>query len=336
MGPFSSIYNMILSVREFLYRTSLKDSKRLPSKVVSIGNLTLGGTGKTPAVIALAEEAKKRGFKPCVLTRGYRGKMKTPCMANKDNVPCLNTHLAGDEPVLMASRLRDIPVVIGRNRYFAGMSAIDDTGKDAINLFILDDGFQHWALHRDLDILLIDAANPFGNNKLFPEGILREPLKSMSRADIIVLTKTDAASREQMDALILKIKRYNQYAPLYSSSHMPVSFVNAQGTVRGLDFINKKRVYAFSGIANPAYFKTSLTAIGAEVVKFNSFRDHYKYKQQDIDSIMETAGGLEIITTEKDLVKLMELNLSEKIFALRIDFFVDEAFYDDIFGRMQC
>ncbi|MBI5195294.1 MAG: tetraacyldisaccharide 4'-kinase [Nitrospirae bacterium] len=334
MGPFSSIYNMILSVREFLYKTSLKDSKRLPSKVVSIGNLTLGGTGKTPAVIALAQAAKKRGFKPCVLTRGYRGKMKTPCMKSIGNEPCLNTHLAGDEPVLMTYRLPDIPVVIGRNRYFAGMSAINETGKDAINIFILDDGFQHWALYRDLDILLIDATNPFGNNKLFPEGILREPLKSMSRADIIVLTKTDAASRAQMDALILKIKRYNPHAPLYPSSHMPVSFVNAKGTVRDIDFINKKRVYAFSGIANPMHFKTSLTAIGAEVVKFNSFRDHYKYRQQDIDMIMETAGGLEIITTEKDLVKLMELNLPEKIFALRIDFSVDKAFYDDIFGRM--
>lgn len=336
MGALSAVYRTILSVREFLYKKSLKRSKKLPSKVISIGNLTLGGTGKTPAVIALAEEAKKRGCKPCILTRGYKGTAKAPCMAGKDNEPFLNTYQAGDEPTLMTYRLKGIPVVIGKNRYLAGLSAISELGLNTIDMFILDDGFQHWALHRDLDILLIDATNPFGNEKLFPEGILREPLKAIERADIIIITKTNAVSREQIDVLRMNIKQYNPDAPVYTAVHMPTTFVNPKGILKQLDFINQRRIYAFSGIANPAYFKTTLSSMGAQIVKFKPFRDHYFYKQQDIDRIAESADGLDIITTEKDLVKLKELRLPENIFALRVDFSVEEAFYNNIFGRIQC
>lgn len=333
MGIFSAIYKTALSGRRLLYEKGIKKTKKLPVKVISIGNLTLGGTGKTPAVIALTQEAKKRGFKPCVLTRGYKGRIKGPCFISTEKKYLLNTSRAGDETILMSYRLGDIPVVKGQNRYLSGIYALGELGADAINMFILDDGFQHWGLYRDLDILLIDATNPFGNGKLFPEGVLREPLASLKRAGIIVITKVDTVCKELISAITKKIKQYNPEAPVYTSWYKPASLINVHGGAKNLNVLNNKKVYAFAGIANPSYFKTLLIANGAGVKKFKPFRDHYNYKQRDVNRIKKEAEDLEIITTEKDLVKLKELELPENIFALRVDFLIDERFYDYIFGE---
>jgi len=322
----SGIYNVTLSIRGFLYKTGLKKTRRLPSKVISIGNLTLGGTGKTPATIALAEEAKRRGLIPCILTRGYKGKAKKPCFINASHLTPYTSHLYGDEAVVIAERLKDVPIVKGRDRYKSGIFAIDNLNSKLI--FILDDGFQHWALYRDVDVLLINATNPFGNERLFPEGILREPLNAIKRAHIIVLTKTDAVTQEQITALSLRIRQYNSNAPLYMAFHKPVSLINPNGVVKDLDFIKGKRVYAFSGIANPSYFKTVLSSVGSDVVEFKPFKDHYRYRQQDINKIIKKAEGLEIITTEKDLVKLKGLRLTKNIFALSIEFSINKEFFD--------
>ena len=319
--------------------------KRLPSKVISVGNLTLGGTGKTPAVIAISEEAKKRGLQPCILTRGYKGKVKGPCFVKSANnsaspaekgqrgVTVCTSADVGDEPVLMAERLKDVPVVKCEDRYKGGLFALDSlpvTLHPSL-VFILDDGFQHWSLHRDIDILLIDATNPFGNEKLFPEGRLREPLSSIIRANIIALTKTDVVSKKTISSIIQKIKKYNSEAPVYTSSHSAAAIVNASGESMGLDTLKNKKIHAFAGIANPNYFKDILISHGAEIAQFKSFRDHYIYKQRDIDKIRSEAAGLDTITTEKDLVKLKELRLPDNIFALRIEFSIEEGFYDKIF-----
>ena len=320
-----------MSGRSLLYKKGIKRTNRLPAKVISIGNLTLGGTGKTPAVIAMAQHAKNLGFKPCVLTRGYKGKTKRPCFAAKDSKQLLSTYHAGDEAVLMAYRLKETPVVTGKNRFLAGIYALGELGINSINIFILDDGFQHRALYRDINILLIDASNPFGNGKLFPEGILREPLDSMKRADIIVITKTDMASKESLSATKLKIKQFNPHAPVYTASHVPTSLINTKGEAGNFDILHNRKVYAFAGIANPDYFKKILTLQGADILEFKTFRDHYHYSQRDINKILKEAGQLDIVTTEKDFVKLRELKLSDNIFALRIDFSVDDAFYNHIF-----
>jgi tetraacyldisaccharide 4'-kinase len=177
-----------LAYRRFSYAYFKKPDK-LPAKVISIGNLTLGGTGKTPAVISIAQEAKKRGFTPCVLARGYKGKAKETCFISKGEKPLLNSREAGDEAYLMAEILKGMPVVKGKNRYEAGKLALENFQSEI--LFILDDGFQHWRLHRDIDVLLIDATDPFGNEKLFPEGIMREPFSAIRRAHFIVITKAD-------------------------------------------------------------------------------------------------------------------------------------------------
>jgi len=205
LGLFSFIYRLGLSCHKLLSKPH-----KLPVKVISIGNITLGGTGKTPAVISVAKAAKNRGLSPCVLTRGYKAKSGGTCFISKGEGPFISAADAGDEAYLMAEILRDIPVVKGKNRYEAGLLAMkeyfgkfetpDQTSdrQPEAPVFILDDGFQHWGLQRDIDIVLIDAANPFGNKRLFPEGMLREPLTALKRAHVIILTKSDIAGNESI------------------------------------------------------------------------------------------------------------------------------------------
>ncbi|MBI5675215.1 MAG: tetraacyldisaccharide 4'-kinase [Nitrospirae bacterium] len=329
MGLLSGIYGIVLKIARLL-----KKPKKLPCKVISIGNITLGGTGKTPAVMALAEEAKRRGYKPCILTRGYKGKAKDPCFVTKGEKPLMNASQAGDEAFLMAEALSGVPIIKCADRYEGGIFTLNSQLKilNSKLVFILDDGFQHWQLHRDRDILLIDATNPFDNGKLFPEGKLREPLSALKRADIIVLSKADMADKKRVTACISKIKRYSTDVPIYTSSHVPAALINVSGESESIDTLKERRVYAFSGIANPYHFEALLKSMGAEIVKSKRFRDHHHYPQGDIDKMIKEAGGMDIITTEKDMVKLKGLRLPENIFALRIKFLIDGNFYDGIFG----
>jgi tetraacyldisaccharide 4'-kinase len=335
LGILSAIYRTGLSCRKLLYKSGLKKSKKLPVKVISIGNITLGGTGKTPAVIASALEAKTRGFKPCILTRGYKGKTRPPCLTDSKTKEFLETRQTGDETVLMAESLRDVPIVKGKNRFLSGAYALGGLGPDSINVFILDDGFQHWSLYRDVDVILIDASNPFGNEKLFPEGILREPIESLSRADIIVITKSDMVDEESISSIKQRIKQYNPEAPIYTARHKPVSLINISGETRSLDWLSNKNIYAFAGIANIRYFKFMLKTLGANIIKFKKFRDHYFYSQNDLKKIKKESEGLEIVTTEKDLVKLRELDVPGNISALKIEFSIDKDFYNHLFGTKE-
>jgi tetraacyldisaccharide 4'-kinase len=323
--------------------------KRLPAKVISVGNLTLGGTGKTPAVMRVAKEAKKRGFNPCILTRGYRGKTKDTCFVSKGAGAIMDAAEAGDEAVLMAELLKEVPVVKGSRRYESGLFALREyfdlltpdpgsserVASDLTPLFILDDGFQHWALYRDIDIVLIDATSPFGNEKLVPEGILREPLCALHRADLIVVTRSDAATPVAVLDITRKLKKYNQQAPVFTASHRPLELVDIQGKTRALSSLSHKRVYAFAAIGNPLYFESLLRASGARVIQFREFRDHHEYAQSDINDIKNDALGLDIITTEKDLVKLHRLQVPENVYALRVEFSVEDSFYDNLFRRLQ-
>lgn len=331
MGLFSIIYGFALRITKLL-----KKPKKLPYKVISIGNITLGGTGKTPAVMAMAEEAKKRGLQPCILTRGYKGKAKGPCFVTKGEGPLLDASQAGDEAYLMAEALRGVPIIKCADRYKGGMFALNSQffTLNSRLIFVLDDGFQHWSLRRDKDIVLIDATNPFDNKKLLPEGRLREPLSSLKRADIIVLSKADMTDEKRISACTSKIKQYNADAPIYTSSHVPAALIKASGETESIYMLKERRVYAFSGIANPSHFEALLTSMGAELIKSKRFKDHHHYQQGDIDKIIMDAGGLDIVTTEKDMVKLKGLEVPYNTFALRIKFSIDGNFYDDIFGRL--
>jgi len=330
MGPWEFLYYLGYSYKK---NKGLKNRKRLPRVVISIGNLTVGGTGKTPAVIALAEEAKKRGHQPCILTRGYKGKAKGPCVISNGDGPLLGVEEAGDEAFLMAEKLKNIPVIKGNDRYEAGMFALNASIPEP-SLFILDDGFQHWVLDRDVDILLIDSTNPFGNRKLLPSGILREPLTEIKRADIIVITKIPshvAGSLGGEDDLVHEIREYNPDAPLYISSHLPVGLKTTSGQDLPLEVISGKTVFGFCGIGNPDSFKHTLAAIHAQVRGFMVFRDHHPYSERDIRRICNRAKECAadwIVTTEKDIMRLKDFPPRDDLFSLHIEFRIEESFYD--------
>jgi len=333
LGLFSAIYGAGASCKRLLY-TKFRKPGKLPVTTVCIGNITTGGTGKTPAVIALAEEAKKRGLRPCILTRGYKGTEKSVCFVTKGGPPLLDPVQSGDEPYLMALLLKDVPIVMGRLRHEAGLFALQSLDPKP-DIFILDDGFQHWALQRDIDIVLIDATNPFGNGKLLPEGILREPLSSLQRASFIILSKADMAKDESIIDLKGRVKRINPDAHIYTSSHAPSELTDSQGKSGDIHALKGKKVYAISAIANPAYFHATIRSLGADIIEFKNFKDHYTYGQHDIDAIQKSAAGMDIVTTEKDMVKLSSLRLPDTIFALRVRFKIEQEYYNTLFRRIQ-
>ncbi|MDP2278398.1 MAG: tetraacyldisaccharide 4'-kinase [Nitrospirota bacterium] len=339
---------------------SLKHQKRLPHRVISIGNITAGGTGKTPAVIALAEEAKRRGFYPVILTRGYKGKAKGPCFVKVSNelrvtscalknkkdskdsslVPRPSSLLYGDEPVLMSETLRDVPIVKCADRYEGGMFAIKNLKSQISNfkseiVFILDDGFQHWKLFRDKNILLIDAENPFDNRRLLPVGLLREPLKEIERADIIVLTKTGDIRRAMIEDIVGEIKSYNSKSPVFLSMHKPTEFVKVLGEAMPVEWAKDKNFFAFCGIGSPESFRKTVLSTGCNLKGIKKYSDHYSYKEDDIEDIIKEAkaGNADwIVTTEKDMVRLRDLRLPENLVALTIRFAIDDEFYDEVFN----
>ncbi len=340
MGILSAFYHTILLGRHGLYRYGIKAVRHLPRPVISVGNLTLGGTGKTPAVMAIAMEAVKRGIRPLILTRGYRGKAKGPCFVSKGHGPIIGSEEAGDEAYLMAGLLKDVSVVKGKDRYKAGIFALDELDTLTANrksqipdLFILDDGFQHWQLWRDVNILLIDYHRPFGNGRLFPEGQLREPLEAIERADVIVITKAEDLQQDKIAEIKEAIQRYNQRAPIFIETHMPVCLVK-EGAELSLEAIKGERILAFAGIAEPESFKYLLTSIGGDVVRFKSYTDHHPYSKGDIGYIRQNAvdsGARWIITTEKDMARLKGMGVDADFTALRIGFSIDRGFYDLVF-----
>jgi tetraacyldisaccharide 4'-kinase len=340
MGIPEFLYYIGLSVKR---RYLLGHQRKLPGRVISIGNITVGGTGKTPATIALAREGKRRGFLPVILTRGYKGAAKGPCFVTKGEGPLLSAEEAGDEPLLMAEKVRGVPVVKGSNRYEAGMFALQDISlqiprRTAPLLFILDDGFQHWKLYRDKDVLLIDAGNPFGNRTLLPLGKLREPLWSICRAQVIVLTKCmdhGGLQKRGPGGLIEEIKRYNAQAPLFLSGHSIAAVCFAGGEKISPHLMHGRRVFCFCALGNPESFRDTVSATGAVIAGFKAFRDHYKYSPDDILQIQRGAaesGAEWIVTTEKDMIKMRDLDLPGNILIIRIEFSVDAGFYDAVFA----
>jgi tetraacyldisaccharide 4'-kinase len=323
MGLFEYLYYVGYRLKTAY---DLRNQKRLPKKVISIGNITSGGTGKTPATIAVALEAKRRGLKPCVLTRGYKGSIRGPVRVTAD----MKAGEAGDEPLLMARRLGDIPVMKCANRYEAGMYAINNLDPTP-DLFVLDDGFQHRRLFRDKDILLVNSRDPFANGKLLPVGLLREPLGQMKRADIIVITKkSDDNSRELKET----IRGYNADAPIFDSGYGLSSAMDASGEKRPIEWLKGKDIYAFCGIGEPGSFREALIRTGTQLRGFKAFGDHYRFTQGDMRKISNEAhvnGAPWIITTEKDIMRLQGIDTPENLLTLVIDFVAEEGFFGEVF-----
>ncbi len=322
MGLFEFLYYLGYRLKT---ASDLKLQKRLPVKVVSVGNITSGGTGKTPATVALALEAVRRGLNPCVITRGYKGSLRGPVRITSE----MTAGEAGDEPLLMARELANVPVIKCADRYRAGIFALEAV-RPKPDLFLLDDGFQHRKLHRDKDILLVNARNPFDNGKLLPMGLLREPLTEMRRADVIMITKKPD---ENTKSLVDTIRRYNTSAPVFSSSYRLSSVVDASGQGRPADWLRGKDVFAFCGIGEPGAFRDSLLSSGARIRGFKAFRDHHRFVVSDLRKISNEAhvnGALWIITTEKDIMRFRGMELPENLLWLGIEFAAEGEFYDYI------
>jgi tetraacyldisaccharide 4'-kinase len=334
------LYYLAFSVRQYY---SLRNRKRLPCKVISIGNISVGGTGKTPAAIAVAGEAIRRGLSPIILTRGYKGTAKGPCFVTKGEGPLLSPGEAGDEPFLMAERLKGVPVVKCSSRYAGGMFALHELGisdsEFGKHRFILDDGFQHRGLFRDTDIVLVNAEDPFGKRALLPLGRLREPVASLGRADIIVLTKTvepHKGGRAGLDDLHEEIRRHNQRCSVFFAEHKPLLCRFLDGSEKPMPWLSGKRIFGFCALGSPESFLRTLRSSGADVAGFRPFRDHYAYRREDISAIKteaEKAGAGWIVTTEKDIIKARNLDLPGNIVVVAISFSAEDGFYDEIFGR---
>ena len=291
----SWIYGLAVAVILFGYRRGWLKTQHLPKPVISIGNLTWGGVGKTPLVEFTARYLQEKKIRPAVLLRGYRRK----------NEQAKNFSSIGDEAQYLREVLKNIPVAAGADRVRSAGEILRQGGAD---IFILDDGFQHWRLLRNLDVVVIDSVNPFGNGNLIPSGILREPPGALSRADLVVLTKTDLG-RANVPSLKKTILRIKPGLAIVETVHQPAGLKDIlhPQTQHDPDILNQKQIGAFCAIGDPDSFKNLLIRSRAEVVDFVSFVDHYEYRDADVRSII-TAGKKNSvstwITTEKDAVKL--------------------------------
>ncbi len=311
----SVFYALGQRVRAWLYRQNFFHMRRLNCRVISIGNLTLGGTGKTPTVMMVADTLRRKGFKPAILSRGYGGRSRESVnVVNDGQHTLLSPEVVGDEPVMMAQRLKDIPVLTGRIRYETGKYAIEHFGADVL---ILDDGYQHLPLHRDLNILLCDATRPFGNGVVFPAGELREPLSAVSRADVICLTR--CREDNPMD----RIDGYNiKRVPVIKTGLRVQSVIElSSGEEMGIETLQDQPVAAFCGIAHPLDFFHMLEQVPVQIVNQNHFPDHHDYSADDLKAIenrAKQAGAKLIVTTEKDAVKLKGHAFDLPVYAVRV------------------
>jgi tetraacyldisaccharide 4'-kinase len=315
----SFVYRAGVGLRTAGYKGGLFKSKRLPCTVISVGNITAGGTGKTPMTLHLAGKVHEMGYRPVVISRGYRsGAEKSGGIVSNGREILMNCQHAGDEPIMMAARLKtiDVPVLIGKNRYRIGLLALAKFKPDVI---ILDDGFQHLGLARDINLVLLDSNQPFGNNHLLPRGPLREPVSSLMRADMFVLTRCESGSGILIPETLNVIKRYLKGRQLYKTRHVPVlhKWIKA-GTLPGgnqLAFVSADdfsalktcRIFAFCGIANNEDFKHTLEDLAGDLMGFMGFPDHHSYSGRDLSKISRCArdAGADVLcTTAKDYVRI--------------------------------
>ena len=307
-------------LRNILYDRGLLRTHRVSCPVVSVGNLVAGGTGKTPAVILIAGLLRDAGYKPAVLSRGYGGENSEAVKVVSDGINILSgSSDAGDEAILTAMSLKGIPVLTGPERHRAARYAIENLGCDVL---VLDDGFQHRALSRNLDILLMDSEKPLGNGFLLPRGPLREPLHSLKRADLLVLTRSDEDATPSTSRPSLG-KTFPD-KPIFTARHRPKAIRRGGGTeVQPSEFLAGKKVLAFAGIARPASFEKTVRALGASLLGLIPFPDHHVYTEGDIRELESKAAGLSadlILTTEKDAVKLSPFGrFSEGVYVLSIE-----------------
>ncbi len=332
--PFAPLYGAAMALRASLYGKGVLGRHRLGVPVISVGNLTMGGTGKTPMVIYLARLLA--AHKVAIVSRGYRGKAggKVNVVSDGKSI-LLNARQAGDEPYLMASLLPGVPVITAQKRALAGYYGVErlDAG-----LVLLDDGFQHLAVERDLDIVLFKVDSFLGNNRVFPGGDMREPLSALERAHCFVLTCVDEDNRKRAEALRLALEKRFPATPVFFSEYRPTCLVDGQGREYGLATLAGQEVGAFCGLAQPAYFEKSLQEAGLIAQGVSVYPDHHNYTTRQITALVDsyTKGSVvqALVTTEKDLVKVKDLAVDIPLFALRMDVVMEKGFDDFVQQRL--
>ena len=305
LWPLTILYRCGITIRSFLYRYKIFKTNRLTAKVISVGNITVGGTGKTPLVEKLARLLHEKEYRVGIVSRGYRNKRSGIILVSNGDKVTATPQTAGDEPFLLARRMKGFPVVASKDRVQAGQYVIDNFRCDVL---LLDDGFQHLKLERNADLVVIDSANPWGNGKLLPAGPLRESLKSLRRADALIFTRVDQA--HDIEELKNQTVQYSD-APVLTSVHQPIEWVSLETHDRfSPDFMEGKRILGFAGIGNPESFQETLSMLNATIADFMTYRDHHWYTDKDLLRIASTAEKLKaeaIVTTEKDSVRIRAL-----------------------------
>ena len=316
----SLFYGGAVRLRLFLYGRGILSKKRLPCPVVSIGNITVGGTGKTPVCMAVAGFLEKEGLRVAVLSRGYGGSAKGPAVVSDGRRIFLGPDEAGDEPCMMARRLEGVPVVVGRDRFRAGLLAVERFRPDVV---VLDDGFQHIGLARDLDVLCVDRGRGFGGGRLLPLGILREPIDGIKRAHILLIKGRGAVD------IPCKID-----VPVFGFTLRPLYITDLRhGTREEIELVKGKRVLALSGIAGPDSFVNTIKELGAETIKAITYPDHHVFTRKDMEEIKRCSRGMDmVLTTEKDAVRLEGFlrDTDLEIYALIVEALIDDGFFSRV------
>jgi tetraacyldisaccharide 4'-kinase len=317
-------YRGALAAREACYGAGVLSTRRLPVPVISIGNLTLGGSGKTPLAALVAGMLRDLGARPAIISRGYGRRTRgVLVVADSDGVR-LTAREAGDEPRLLAEQLAGTPVVVGESRYEAGKTAVEGCGA---NVLVLDDGFQHRTLAKDLEILAVEGSEPWGNGRLFPRGVLREPLSALRRAHLVVVT--NPAAQAAVARITWSLRQHGSHADVLAGFYRAESLRAGDSPPQSPAALSGRRVVALAGLASPASLVRTLTSLGAEVVELLAFPDHYSYGEADLERVRQSArrtGTDWIVTTEKDWMRLREaprLGIDLHVLSIRLDMGAD-------------
>lgn len=353
MRALSGVFRVIVQLRLWRYRSGWKQQHHLGTAVVAIGNITVGGTGKTPVVELLARSLRDRGRNVAILSRGYKSKKldrpqrwqnakgnpiageKMPKVVSTGSALLLDSNFAGDEPFMLAKNLDGVAVVVDKNRVKSGRFAIANLAADTL---LLDDGMQYLDLAHAIDVVLIDSGAPFGTEALLPRGTLREPPKNLRRASYILITKCNGASNE---ALISRIRKYNKTAEIIECTHGPIFLENVFTRERQpLEFLKDKWVGAISAIAVPEAFEGSLEKLGARVEIRRRFSDHYRFSRREVEKFMQRCVERDmqlIVTTEKDAVRFPQpASIDVPVYFLRIEVEIlkGREIWDDLVTRL--